>query len=201
LSEPNTARTVLVWAAVACALIVPVAIAAGSELLAWRQPVYIAAGFAGVIGLCLLLLQPLLAGRLLPGLSARRSARLHRSIGLALVASVIVHVAGLWITSPPDVVDALLLRSATPFSIWGVVAMWAIFGAALLAWQRRRLGLRTWRSAHMTLASVTVAGTVAHALLIEGTMGTLSKVMLCLLVLGATAMVVVPRLPRPRRSA
>jgi hypothetical protein len=121
----GAARAVLIWARLAVALVAPVAIAATSPLLAWRQPVYIAAGFAGVVAMGLLLLQPLLAGGYLPGLGTRVGRLAHRRVGVALVAAVVLHVAGLWITSPPDVVDALLFRSPTPFSAWGVVAMWA----------------------------------------------------------------------------
>ena len=66
---------------------------------------------------------------------------------------VVVHVGGLWITSPPDMIDALLFTSPTPFSPFGVIAMWAIFAVAVLAAFRRRLGLRTWRIAHMSLAA------------------------------------------------
>jgi predicted ferric reductase len=104
------------------------------------------------------------------------------------VAAVVIHVAGLWITSPPDMIDALLFSSPTPFSPWGVVAMWAIFAVALLAALRRRLGLRprTWRLAHMLLAIVIVAGSVVHGILIEGAMETVSKAVLCALVLAAT---------------
>ncbi|MCR9062034.1 MAG: ferric reductase, partial [Rhodobacteraceae bacterium] len=85
------------------------------------------------------------------------------------------------------VIDALLFRSPTPFSVWGVIAMWAVFAAALLAAIRRRLQLRprTWRLAHTSLALVIVAGSVIHALLIEGTMETVTKVALCGLVLAA----------------
>ncbi len=88
-------------------------------------------------------------------------------------------------------VDALLFRSPTPFSAWGVVAMWAVFAAALLATLRRRLRLRplVWRRCHTTLAAVTVVGSVVHALLIEGTMGLVSKTALCALVLAAAAKV------------
>jgi len=189
LKEAGAARTALVWSGVAIALGVPLAIAATSPLLAWREPVYIAAGLAGVAGLCLLLLQPLLAGRMLPGLRVRHARSLHRLIGVLLVVTVIVHVAGLWLTSPPDVVDALLLRSPTPFSLWGVIAMWAVIGAATLAASRRRMGTFAWRAGHLALAGVTVAGTVAHALLIEGTMGTVSKAVLCGLVVLTTARV------------
>ena len=182
-------RTILIWGALGAAIAVPVIAAAASPLLAWRQPVYILAGFAGIVGMALLLMQPLLAGGYLPGLSTLRSRRLHRWTGITLVSAVVIHVVGLWITSPPDVVDALLFVSPTPFSAWGVIAMWAVFGAALLAVFRRRLRLRflTWRLCHVTLAVITVTGSVVHALLIEGTMETVTKAVLCLLVLAATA--------------
>lgn len=184
-------RALTIWAALAAALAVPVAVAAASPLLAWRDPIYIAGGFAGVIAMALLLLQPLLAGGYLPGLPARRGRRLHFWVGLGLVAVVAVHVLALWLTSPPDMVDALLFRSPTPFSAWGVIAMWAVFAAALLAVLRRQLRLRpmVWRLAHTTLAVVIVVGSVVHALLIEGTMGMVSKAALCALVLVAAAKV------------
>lgn len=183
------ARATLIWAALATAVAVPVAYAAASPLLAWREPVYIAAGFAGIVALGLLLVQPLLAGGYLPGLPALRGRHVHRWIGGVLVAAVVIHVAALWITSPPDVVDALLFASPTPFSAWGVIAMWAVFAAALAAVLRRRLRPRVWRIAHTSLAVVIVVGTVVHAMLIEGTMETVSKAVLCALVLAATVMV------------
>lgn len=104
-----------------------------------------------------------------------------------------IHVVGLWITSPPDMIDALTFSSPTPFSPFGVTAMWAIFAVALLAALRRRLGLRprTWRFIHMPLAIVIVAGSVVHCLLIEGTMETISKAALCALVLAATVKVMI----------
>jgi hypothetical protein len=178
-------RAILIWAALAAALIVPVAVAATSPLLAWRQPIYIAAGFAGIAAMTLLLLQPLLAGGYLPALKARRGRRVHGWVGGGLVAAVVLHVAGLWVTSPPDVIDALLFRSPTPFSAWGVVAMWAAFAAALLAMLRRRLRPPVWRFGHTALALTTVAGGVVHAMLIEGTMGMASKAALCALTLAA----------------
>ena len=138
-------RSVLIWAAVAAALVVPIVAAATSPLLAWREPIYIAAGFAGVVALGLLLLQPLLAGGYLPGVRMRLGRRLHVWVGAGLVLAVVVHVAGLWLTSPPDVVDALLFRSPTPFSVWGVIAMWAVFATSLLGALRGRLRLVIWR--------------------------------------------------------
>jgi len=92
------------------------------------------------------------------------------------------------VTSPPDVIDALLFASPTPFSAWGVIAMWALFASALLAGLRRRLRPRHWRRAHTLLAAVIAVGSVVHAMLIEGTMETFSKAALCALVVAATLM-------------
>jgi predicted ferric reductase len=184
-------RSVLIWALLAAALTVPVMVAASSPLLAWRDPIYIAAGLAGVFALALLLIQPLLAGGYLPGLRVRLRRRLHAWVGAALVVAVVVHVVGLWLTSPPDVIDALLFRSPTPFSVWGVVAMWAVFATALLAVLRGRLRLVVWRLCHIALAVVIVVGTVVHAMLIDGTMGVVSKAALLALVVAAAAKLVV----------
>jgi len=181
-------RRALIWMGVAALVLGPVVAAGFSPLLAWRQPVYIIAGFAGVLGLAVMLLQPLLAGGYLPGLPSLKGRRVHRWTGAAIVALVVVHVAGLWLTSPPDVVDALLLASPTPFSLWGVLAMWLIFASAALALLRRRLGLRpmVWRRVHGGMAVLIVLGTVLHALLIDGTMEPMSKAILCAAVLAVT---------------
>jgi predicted ferric reductase len=189
----QSARAPLIWVVLALAICVPIAAAAASELIAWRGPVYILAGFAGILALGLVLVQPLLIGGYLPGLSAYRGRRAHHWIGGALALAVVIHVVGLWVTSPPDMIDALLFASPTPFSPFGVTAMWAIFTVALLALLRRRLGLRlrTWRIVHIPLAIVIVVGSVAHCLLIEGTMETISKVALCAAVLAATVKVMV----------
>jgi len=192
------ARTVLIWAVLATAIGVPIALAATSPYLQWRDAIYIAACFAGIIALGLLLIQPLLIAGYLPGLSAYRARRVHHWIGGALVVAIVVHVAGLWITSPPDMLDALLFRSPTLFSPFGVVAMWAIFATALLALIRRRLGLQSWRIAHLSLAAVIVGGSVVHGMLIEGTMETMSKAALCALVVAAAIKVMVDLWPREK---
>lgn len=186
-----TLRALLVWGLVALAIGVPVGLAALSPFLAWREPIYIIAGFAGVLGLGLMLVQPLLAGGHLPGLPVMRGRRVHRVVGALLVLAIVIHVGGLWLTSPPDVVDALLFRSPAPFSAWGVIAMWALFASALLALLRRRLRLRPrgWRLGHTALAAMIVAGTAIHALLIEGAMEPLSKAVLCALVVAVTMVV------------
>ena len=179
---------ILVWGVVIAAIVIPIAAAAMSPQLAWRDPIYITAGFAGVGAMTILLLQPMLAGRYLPGLSPRHTRLAHRFMGGFLVIALLVHVVGLWVTSPPDMIDALLLRSPTPFSIWGVLAMWTILATALVAILKRRLrvSLRVWRIFHFTFAAVAVISSVVHAMMIEGTMGTYSKTALCILVLAVT---------------
>lgn len=186
-------RSALVWLGLALAIAVPITLAAISPLLAWRQPIYILAGLAGVIALGLLLVQPMVIGGVLPGLSPLQRRRLHRWVGASLVVAVGLHVVGLWITSPPDVIDALLFNSPTPFSVWGVIAMWLVFATALLAALRRRLHIspRSWRRIHTALAVVIVGSTVAHSVLIEGTMETVSKIVLCGLALGATVKAII----------
>lgn len=183
----------MVWTALVIAVAVPIATAAMSPLLAWRDPIYITAGFAGVIAMAIMLCQPLLAAGYLPGLSSVRGRNAHRRAGTLLIFAVFIHVAGLWITSPPDVIDALLFTSPTPFSIWGVIAMWCVFAVAGLVLLRRRLRLNphTWRLTHKTMTTMIVVGSVVHAMLIEGTMGTLTKAVLCVMVLVITLIVLV----------
>jgi hypothetical protein len=195
-------RVTLIWATLVAAVCVPIAAAATSPLLEWRGPIYILACFAGIVALGLVLVQPLLIGGYLPGLSGYRGRRAHLWIGGALVVAVVIHVAGLWYTSPPDMIDALLFTSPTPFSPFGVIAMWAIFTVAFLAALRRRLGLgpRRWRIVHMSLAAVIVPGVVVHAMLIEGTMETVSKAVLCVLALAAAITVMADLWARRKRA-
>ncbi|MEO9825843.1 MAG: ferric reductase-like transmembrane domain-containing protein [Paracoccaceae bacterium] len=183
------ARSVLIWAALAIALVAPIVAAAVSPLLQWRDPIYIVAGFAGIAALSLLLLQPLLAAGTLPALTLRQSRSMHKWIGASVTALVIVHVAGLWLTSPPDVIDALLFASPTPFSHWGVIAMWTLLATATLAALRRplRLSPHIWRMCHGVFAAIIVLGSVLHALLIEGTMEFFTKVGISILLVLITA--------------
>lgn len=188
----SVSRAILIWCTIAGAIAASLVVAASSEYLQYRDPIHVAAGFAGAIALALLLVQPLLAAGLLPGLPMQAGRQIHRWTGVALLVAVAVHVVGLWITSPPDMVDALTFAAPTAFSAFGVVAMWALIVAALLAGVRRKLSLRpqVWRIAHSIAASVVVVGSLAHAILIEGTMGTVSKTLVCGLAVGAWALTI-----------
>lgn len=63
--------------------------------------------------------------------------------------------------------------------------MWSIFIAAALVFWRSKLGFGhpIWLILHNILALIAVIATVIHALQIEGTMGTTSKIILCVAVL------------------
>lgn len=203
-ARSTPARAALAWGALALAVAVPLVVAALSPLHAYRTPPYVAASLAGVLALGLLLVQPLLAAGWLPGGRPAWLRRWHHRAGAMLVVAVAVHVGGLLIASPPDAIDALLLRSPTPFSVWGVTAMWAVAATAVLVALRRRVRLRpaTWAALHNGLALVVVLGTVIHAVQIEGTMGTVSKWTLCAAaVAAAVAAVARARLGGLRRRA
>lgn len=196
----------LVWIGLVVAMTAPLMLAAASPWLAYRNLPYIVGGFAGIVCLSLFVIQPLLAAGYLPGLPLATERRWHRRIGAGIVACVALHVGGLYIASPPDVLDALLLVSPTPFSVYGALAMWAVVATAILAALRRRLRYATWFILHNALALVVVAATAVHALQIEGAMESLSKWALCLAALAATGVTlfdlrVIRPLTRWRRNA
>jgi predicted ferric reductase len=170
-------------------MLLPVLIAATSPLLAYREAVHIVGGFAGIACLALLLIQPLLAARYLPGLGPAQQRTWHRRIGAAIVICVALHVGGLYAASPVDALDALLLVAPTPFSVYGVAAMWGVVLTAVLVALRGRLGLRypAWRLIHNGLALIVVVATVLHAVQIEGAMEQISKWALCIAAFLATA--------------
>lgn len=193
---------VLAWGSVAIVMIVPVAIASFSPYLSSRSLPYIVGGLAGVVGLSLLFLQPLLAAGYLAGSQGSVGRRWHRWMGVAIVVMVALHVGGLYLASPPDTIDAILLVSPTPFSVYGVIGMWGIAATAILVVLRRRLGLRhsVWLMVHNGLAAMVVVATVIHALQIEGTMELISKWMLCMAAVATTGVVLFDlRVVRPFR--
>ena len=54
--------SLLIWGLLLAVFTLTFVLAGRSPLLAWRQPVYIAASFAGILAMCLMLVQPLLMG-------------------------------------------------------------------------------------------------------------------------------------------
>lgn len=197
---------VLGWSGVAAVMIAPVVIAAFSPYLPSRSVPYIVGGFAGIVCLSLLFLQPLLPAGYLAGSEGPAGRRWHRWVGFVIVVAVALHVGGLYVTSPPDTMDALLLVSPTPFSVYGVAAMWGILITAILVLLRQRLGLShaSWRLVHNLVGATVVAAIIVHALQIEGAMEPTSKLMLSIAVIISTSVALLDlRVVRPllRRRA
>lgn len=167
-------------------LTVPLLLASLSPLLAGRSWPYVIGGLAGVVGFSLLFVQPLLAAGLAWQAPLRRQRRWHRVCGALLFLAVIVHVAGLYLASPPDMLDALLLVAPAPFSLYGVMALWALLliVATLVLRRQARFRLRLWKWIHLILGVVIVLASVIHAWMIDGAMNTSSKqitsVLICL---------------------
>lgn len=186
-------RAPFFWIVFAACLCVPIVLTAMSPLLAWRNWIYILAGFAGVLALTFIVLQPLLAAKVLPNLSATHQRKLHRVVGAAIASCVAVHIIGLWVTSPPDMVDALLFRAPTLFSVWGVVAMWALLATSLLAVLRGNLRVapRIWQRTHISVAIIAIVASISHVLPVQGAMEQTSKLMICAAAFAAALMAVV----------
>lgn len=165
--------------------------AAVNPLQQSRNPAYIAGGLAGILALAMLLAQPLLAAGYLPGMRSLHSRRVHRWMGSVIVVAVALHIVGLYVTSPDDMTDAMLLVAPTPFSVYGVIGLWSVALTAFLVVIRNRLSVRpsVWNIIHNILALVVVVASVVHALMIEGAMGTVSKWFLCTAIICATVFV------------
>jgi hypothetical protein len=99
-------------AALAAVICVPIVAAAASPLLDRRGAICNSLDL-GVIALALLLVQPLLIGGYLPGPSGLSRAACTSLDRRRAGRGQVVHVGGLWITTPPDMIDALLLTSPT----------------------------------------------------------------------------------------
>lgn len=179
----------LLWIVAVITVVLPFWLAASSPLQAGRELAYVSGALAGVLALSLLFVQPLLAAGLLAGFGLLQERRWHRWTGIALLTAVSVHVIGLYLTSPDDMTDALLLVAPTPFSLYGVIALWALVLTAVSALVRFRRGLRlsAWNKVHSALTVIVVLSSCIHAWMIDGTMNSLSKIVTCLLVVLATA--------------
>jgi predicted ferric reductase len=158
-------------------MIAPVVIAAFSPYLESRSVPYIVGGFAGIVGLSLLFLQPLLPAGYLAGSKGPAGRRWHRWVGVAIVLAVALHVGGLYVTSPTTRLTPSCSSRRPPSRSTGVLAMWGVVATAILVLFRRRLGLRysVWRLIHNGLAAIVVVATVIHSLQIEGAMEPGSK--------------------------
>ncbi|KPH81976.1 ferric reductase-like transmembrane domain-containing protein [Bosea vaviloviae] len=199
-------RRIAAWILVAAIACVPVLAAAASPLQRGRELLWIIGGMAGVLALSLLFLQPLLMAATPPLMQVRAGVTWHRRGGIAIVAMVAVHIGALYLYSPEDITDALLLVAPTPFSLYGVISLWCLVLTAALAATRRvlKIGYRPWRILHSVLAVAVVGASAIHAIQIEGAMEEYSKLAICiaaLLVTTVAAVEVNVLAPMRRRTA
>lgn len=187
------------WFVLLVVVLGPIVVALASPLQDSREFIYVVGGIAGVVALSLLLVQPLLAMGYLSGVNAARQRRWHANSGTLLVAAIALHIGALYITSPDDIADALLLRSATSFSIYGVIGLTGVALLATLVLARHRIGIsyNRWKTLHVVIAIIVVIASVVHTLWIQGAMGLVSKWVLCATVLIATGFAVY-RLNKPQ---
>lgn len=166
----------------------PIIAAAASPLQRGRELLWVIGGMAGVVAMSLLFVQPLLTAAAPHLLAARTGIRWHRAGGLAIVVLVALHIGALYVYSPDDITDALMLVAPTRFSLYGVIGMWCLILTAVLAATRRvlRLDYRLWRILHSVLAVAIVSASAIHAIQIEGAMEDYSKLAICLAALAAT---------------
>ncbi|RWR20106.1 hypothetical protein D2T30_11740 [Sinirhodobacter populi] len=108
-------------------------------------------------------------------------------MGAAILALALAHVAGLWLYSPEDITDALLLRALTTFSAWGVAGFAGLLAAGIVSTLRRQIPPRIWRPLHLGLAVASALCAVIHAWLIFGVIEPNNKALLCLVILASLA--------------
>lgn len=181
-------RRIAAWIVIAALAGGPVLAAALSPLQRGRELLWVIGGIAGVLALSLLFLQPLLMAAAPPLMRAGAGVRWHRLGGIVIVVMVVVHVGALYLYSPDDITDALLLVAPTPFSLYGVISLWCLVLTAALAATRRvlKIGYRPWRILHSILAVAVVGAGAVHAIQIEGAMEEYSKLAICIAALVVT---------------
>jgi predicted ferric reductase len=167
-------------AALAALLVVPPAVAVASPLQAGREMAWVLGALAGVLALSLLTVQVLLPTPWLDRLLAGHEPRWHRTVGLTLAAIILAHVAGLYLASPDDIRDALVLAAPT-YSRLGVLSAWSVGFSIALALARRRLGLiySDWQILHSALAVAIVTTAVGHTVMIRGTLDGPAELLAC----------------------
>jgi predicted ferric reductase len=190
------------WAGFAVLAVIvsaPVVVSSLSPLQTGRTITWVLGTAAGVLGLSLLVVQMILPTRWLYVMLGGSNLRWHRRLGLAVAALVIAHVVGLYLYSPDDIGDALILQAPT-YSRLGVLSAWCMLLTVGLALARRRLPLLydDWQILHSVLAVAVTGTAVGHVLLLEGTLDGLAEWLVCLAaVAAATAGIVYWHVLRP----
>ena len=199
--QTDRVRRWLGGVAIAVLLVVPLVASILSPIGTGRSFPWIAATLAGVLAFSLLIVHMLLPTHWLYLLLRGRNLRWHRRLGVGIVALVVAHVAGLYVYSPDDIGNALVLQAAT-YSRLGVIAAWCMVLTVGLARARHRLPLShdNWQVVHSMLAVAITGLAVGHVVLHQGTLDGPAEWLLCIAALAAvTSAVVYWHILRPMR--
>jgi predicted ferric reductase len=161
-------------------VILPVLLAALHPLQAGREPLWVWGTLAGVLALSLIVIQVLLPTGWLNLALGEQNWRWHRILGISVTGLVFAHILGLYLYSPDDIGDALVLAAPT-YSRLGMLSLGCLVLTVALALMRHRLPLTLsdWQIFHSVLAMAVVGTAVAHVLLLQGTLDGFAEGLLC----------------------
>lgn len=161
-------------------VILPTLLAALNPLQSGRAPLWVLGTVAGVLSLSLIVVQVLLPTGWLNDWIGEQNLRWHRILGMTVTGLVIAHVLGLYLYSPDDIGDALVLAAPT-YSRLGVLSAGCLLLSVTMATARSKLPLAPadWQILHHVLAVAIVGTGVAHAILLQGTLDGFAEGLLC----------------------
>ena len=161
-------------------ILLPTLLAALSPLQVGRAPIWILGTLAGVLSLSLLVVQLLLPTAWLNLFFGEQNLGWHGVLGISVTGLVIAHIVGLYLYSPDDIGDALILAAPT-YSRFGVLSFWCLLLSVVLALTRHKLQLvySDWQILHSALAVAIVGTAVAHVVLLQGSLDGFAEGLLC----------------------
>ncbi|NJL36811.1 MAG: hypothetical protein HC899_08630 [Leptolyngbyaceae cyanobacterium SM1_4_3] len=161
-------------------VMLPALLAALSPLQHGRAPLWILGTLAGVLSLSLIVVQVLLPTGWLNFGIGEQNFRWHRVLGISITLLVVAHILVLYLYSPDDIGDALILAAPT-YSRLGVLSATCLLISVGLALTRSKLPLTPadWQILHSFLAVAVVGTAIAHAFLLQGTLDGFAEGLLC----------------------
>lgn len=161
-------------------VLLPVLLAALSPLQAGRAVPWVWGTLAGVLALSLVVVHVLLPTGWLNSFVGEHNLGWHRILGISITGLTLAHILGLYLYSPDDIGDALVLAAPT-YSRLGVLSAGCLVLSVVLAVTRRQLRLADadWKTIHSALAIAIVGTAVAHAVLLQGTLDGLAEGLVC----------------------
>lgn len=161
-------------------IFLPILLAALSPLQVGRTAPWVLGTLAGVLALRLLVVQVLLPTGWLNSIMGEHNLGWHRLLGISITGLTLAHILGLYIYSPDDIGDALVLAAPT-YSRLGVLSAGCLLLSVGLEVTRRQLQLAEadWKIFHSVLAVAVVGTAVAHTVLLQGRLDGLAEGLVC----------------------